>query len=162
MSVINSEFEVSSSLPADKLFKLDFDTLAPKIQPQAFKAIDLIEGDGGVGSIKRVTYSDAVPYTSAKYKIDDIDASNFSATYTVFEGDEKLGIPATHHYKIVPSADGGAVFKDSVVFKRKDAMQRQCILLYISVACSWISLQTHPAKQAVGPYPAQRINPNPL
>nr|GEX72045.1 root allergen protein-like [Tanacetum cinerariifolium] len=72
MSVINSEFKVSSSLPADKLFKLclDFDTLAPKIQPQTFKAIDLIEGDGGVGSIKTTTYDDAVPYTSAKYKID--------------------------------------------------------------------------------------------
>ncbi|GKB69015.1 root allergen protein-like protein [Tanacetum coccineum] len=87
MSVITREFEVSSSLPADKLFKLclDFDTIAPKIEPQAFKAIDLIKGDGGVGSIKRTTYGDAVPFTSAKYKIDAIDARNFSATYTVFE-----------------------------------------------------------------------------
>ncbi|GJZ41489.1 root allergen protein-like protein [Tanacetum coccineum] len=107
MSVINREFEVSSSLPADKLFKLclDFDTLAPKIEPQAFKAIDLIK---------------AVPFTSAKYKIDAIDARNFSATYTVFEGDALLGLDsATHHFKLVPSADGGAVFKDSVVFKGK-------------------------------------------
>ncbi|GJY87529.1 root allergen protein-like protein [Tanacetum coccineum] len=122
MSVINREFEVSSSLPADKLFKLclDFDTLAPKIEPQAFKAIDLIKGDGGVGSIKRTTYGDAVPFTSAKYKIDAIDARNFSATYTVFEGDALMGLDsATHHFKLVPSADGGAVFKDSVVFKGK-------------------------------------------
>nr|GFB87016.1 root allergen protein-like [Tanacetum cinerariifolium] len=93
----------SSSLPADKLFKLclDFDTLAPKIQPQTFKAIDLIEGDGGVGSIKTTTYGDAVPYTSAKYKIDAIDANNFTATYSVIEGDDLLGTP-----------------KDSVVLKR--------------------------------------------
>ncbi|GJU07378.1 root allergen protein-like protein [Tanacetum coccineum] len=113
MSVINREFEVSSSLPADKLFKLclDFDTLAPKIEPQAFKSIDLIKGDGGVGSIKRTTYGDAVPFTSAKYKIDAIDARNFSATYTVFEGDALMGLDsATHHFKLVPSADGGAVF----------------------------------------------------
>ncbi|GJT20326.1 root allergen protein-like protein [Tanacetum coccineum] len=62
-----------------------------------------------------------VPFTSAKYKIDAIDARNFSATYTVFEGDALMGIldSATHHIKFVPSADGGAVFKDSVVFKGK-------------------------------------------
>ncbi|GJR48103.1 root allergen protein-like protein [Tanacetum coccineum] len=96
MSVINREFEVSSSLPADKLFKvcLDFrQTLAPKIEPQAFKSIDLIKGDGGVGSIKRTTYGD---------------------------GDALMGLDSvTHHFKLVPSADGGAVFKDSVVFKGK-------------------------------------------
>nr|GFB59993.1 root allergen protein-like [Tanacetum cinerariifolium] len=92
---------------------------APKIQPQTFKAIDLIEGDGGVGSIKSTTYGDAIPATSVKYKIDAIDPSNFSATYSVFEGDALLGTPATHHFKVVPSADGGAVLKDSVVLKRK-------------------------------------------
>ncbi|GJZ01956.1 root allergen protein-like protein [Tanacetum coccineum] len=123
MSVINSEIEVSSSLSADKLFKLfhDFDTLAPKVEPQTFKAINLIEGDGGVGSIKSTTYGDAVPYTSGKHKIDAIDASNFSVTYTVFEGDTLLGIldSATHHIKFIPSADGGAVFKHSVVLKCK-------------------------------------------
>nr|GEX18387.1 root allergen protein-like [Tanacetum cinerariifolium] len=96
MSVINSEFEVSSSLPADKLFKLC---------------------DGGVGSIKSTTYGDAIPYTSAKYKIDAIDANNFTATYSVIEGDDLLGTPSTHHFKIVPSANGGTVFKDSVVHK---------------------------------------------
>ncbi|GJT75445.1 root allergen protein-like protein [Tanacetum coccineum] len=123
MSVINSELEVSSSLSADKLFKLfhDFDTLAPKLEPQNYKAINLLEGDGGVGSIKSTTYGDAVPFTSAKHKIDAIDASNFSVTYTVFEGDALMGIldSATHHIKFVPSADGGVVFKDSVVFKGK-------------------------------------------
>nr|GEW66224.1 root allergen protein-like [Tanacetum cinerariifolium] len=123
MSVINSELEVTSSLPADKLFKLflNFDTLAPKVEPHVFKSIDLVEGDGGVGSIKSTTYGDAVPYTSAKHKIDAVDASNFSVTYTVFEGDALLGIldSATHHIKFVPSADGGAVFKHCVVVKCK-------------------------------------------
>ncbi|GJZ30350.1 root allergen protein-like protein [Tanacetum coccineum] len=122
MSVINSELEVSSSsLSADKLFKLfhDFDTLAPKLEPQNYKAINLLEGGGGVGSIKSTTYGDAVPFTSAKHKIDAIDASNFSVTYTIFEGDALLGIldSATHHIKFVPSADGGAVFKDNVVLR---------------------------------------------
>ena len=123
MSVINSEIEVSSSLSAEKLFKLfkDFDTLAPKVEPQTFKAINLIQGDGGVGSIKSTTYGEAVPYTSGKHKIDAIDPSNFSVTYTVFEGDVLMGIldSATSHVKFVPSADGGAVFKNNSVLKCK-------------------------------------------
>nr|GEZ59196.1 root allergen protein-like [Tanacetum cinerariifolium] len=121
MSVINNEIEVSSSLSADKLFKLfrDFDTLAPKLEPHIYKAINLLEGDGGVGSVKSTTYGDALPFTSAKYKIEAIDKSNFSVTFTVFEGDALLGIldSATHHIKFVPSADGGAVFKDDIILK---------------------------------------------
>ncbi|GJU14447.1 root allergen protein-like protein [Tanacetum coccineum] len=114
-----------SSLPADKLFKLCLDLRTPSnlrsnLPKLSNPPIDLIKGDGGVGSIKRTTYGDAVPFTSAKYKIDAIDARNFSATYTVFEGDALMGLDsATHHFKLVPSADGGAVFKDSVVFKGK-------------------------------------------
>ncbi|PWA49405.1 vegetative storage protein, VSP [Artemisia annua] len=123
MSVINTEVEVSSSISAEKLFKIfhDFDTLAPKVEPQTFKAINVVEGDGGVGTIKSTTYGDAVPYTSSKHKVDAIDPSNFSATYTVFEGDALLGIidSATHHIKFVPSADGGAVYKHNVVLKCK-------------------------------------------
>ncbi|GKC95412.1 root allergen protein-like protein [Tanacetum coccineum] len=123
MSIIYSKIEVSSSLSADKLFKLfhDFDTLGPKLEPQNYKTINLLEGDGGFGSIKSTTYGDAVPFTSAKRKIDAIDASNFSVTYTVFEGDTLLGIldSATHHIKFVPFADGGAVFKDDIILKCK-------------------------------------------
>ncbi|GJX83976.1 root allergen protein-like protein [Tanacetum coccineum] len=123
MSVIYSEIEVSSSLFADKLFKLfhDFDTLGPKLEPQNYKTINLLEGNGGVGSIESTTYGDAIPFTSAKHKIDAIDASNCSVTYMVFKGDALLGILdlATHHIKFVPSADGGAVFKDNIVLNCK-------------------------------------------
>ncbi|PWA72671.1 pathogen-related protein PR10 [Artemisia annua] len=57
-AVINNEIEVRSSLSVDKLFKLfhGFEILAPKVESQTFKAINLIQDDGGVGSIKSTTW----------------------------------------------------------------------------------------------------------
>lgn len=67
MDFFTTEIEVTSSLSATKLFKVyaDFDTLAPKVDPQTFKAISIIEGDGGVGSIKSIIFGDG------KYYIDN-------------------------------------------------------------------------------------------
>lgn len=55
MGVISYEHEVTSSIPAPKLFKafiLDGDSLIPKILPQAIKSVEIIQGDGGAGTIK--------------------------------------------------------------------------------------------------------------
>nr|GEY65912.1 root allergen protein-like [Tanacetum cinerariifolium] len=93
----------------------------PNVVPDS-RSIYKLQSDEGVCPNRRdhsvISYGDAVPYTSAKYKIDAIDVNNFSATYSVIEGDALLGTPSTHHFKIVPSANGGAVFKDIVVLKR--------------------------------------------
>ncbi|KAL7595652.1 root allergen protein [Lactuca sativa] len=123
MAVITVELEVASSYPASKLFKVfsEFDTLAPKLEPETYKAVDIIQGDGGVGTIKTITYGDAVPFTSSKHKVDSVDVSNYSSAYTIFEGDVLMGIveSANHHVKFVPSSDGGSVYKHTVVFTCK-------------------------------------------
>ncbi|KAI3690979.1 hypothetical protein L2E82_49192 [Cichorium intybus] len=123
MAVVTVELEVTSSLPAPKLFKVfnDFDTIAAKVEPETYKAVNTIEGDGGVGTIKSITYGDGVPFTSSKHKVDAVDANNFSYSYTLFEGDVLMGIvdSASHHVKFVPSADGGSVYKHTVVFNCK-------------------------------------------
>ena len=60
MPVISSEFEINSSVSAPKLFKAfsDFGNLAPKVDPHVYKAVEIIQGDGGVGSIMITTYGD--------------------------------------------------------------------------------------------------------
>ena len=62
-----------------------------------------------------------IPYTSRKSKVDAIDAKNFTLSFTTFEGDELLGLldSATHHAKFVPFADGGSIYKHTVVFNFK-------------------------------------------
>lgn len=53
--------EFTSPVAAGKLFKalvLDSDNLLPKILPQAFKSIEIVEGNGGPGTIKKLTFAE--------------------------------------------------------------------------------------------------------
>ncbi|KAM0064313.1 putative Bet v I/Major latex protein [Helianthus debilis subsp. tardiflorus] len=103
MDVVSMEVEITSSLSPSKLFNVfsDFDTIAPKVIPQVYKSITLIQGDGGVGSIKSVTFNDG--------------------NYTLFEGDALSGVmdTATHHIKFIPSTNGGSVYKHTTLVKFK-------------------------------------------
>ena len=61
MGVITYENEITSSIPPAKMFKafvLDVDKLIPKILPQTIKCVEIIEGDGGAGIIKKVAFGE--------------------------------------------------------------------------------------------------------
>lgn len=61
MGVITYEMEVTSSIPPAKMFKasvLDADNLIPKILPQAIKNVEIIQGDGGPGTIKKIYFGE--------------------------------------------------------------------------------------------------------
>lgn len=66
-------------------------------------------------------YNSGVPFTSGKYRQDAVDASNLSQSYTFFEGDRLMGIldSIKADVKIVPSADGGSVYKRTVTYNCK-------------------------------------------
>ncbi|KAF5816407.1 putative Bet v I/Major latex protein [Helianthus annuus] len=123
MTTVSIEVEVASTYPVETVFKVfnKFHDIAPKVSPQAFKSIEILEGDGGVGTIRLFTFGDDIPFTSGKFKQDVIDASNFTYNYTFFEGDNLMGIldSINHHVKIVPSAEGGCVFKQTVIYNCK-------------------------------------------
>ncbi|XP_073309223.1 major allergen Pru ar 1-like [Primulina huaijiensis] len=116
MGLITYEHEVICSIPPAKLFKalvLDGDHLIPKVLPEGFKSIKNIEGDGGVGSIKLITFGEGSQYKSAKHRVDEIDEANHVYKYSIIEGDvlgEDLE-SISYVLKIEASADGGSVFK---------------------------------------------------
>lgn len=61
MGVQKTENQSISPVPAEKLFKgsfLDADTVVPKAFPEGIKSVEVLEGDGGVGTIKHVTLGD--------------------------------------------------------------------------------------------------------
>ena len=61
MGLFTYEMEVVTEIPPAKMFKafvLDGDNLIPKIVPQAIKNVEIIEGDGGPGSIKKITFGE--------------------------------------------------------------------------------------------------------
>lgn len=58
MGAITTNVEIESSVPAQTIYKgflLDMDTIIPKILPQAIKSVEIVSGDGGVGTIKKIT-----------------------------------------------------------------------------------------------------------
>lgn len=60
MAVITHTDEHSSPIAPSRIFKasiLDSHNLIPKLLPQAIKSIDIIEGNGGTGSIKQINFA---------------------------------------------------------------------------------------------------------
>lgn len=58
---ITYDMEIPSSIPAPRMFKafvLDGDNLIPKVLPQAIKSVEILEGDGGVGTVKLTTFGE--------------------------------------------------------------------------------------------------------
>ncbi|XP_040999888.1 major allergen Pru av 1-like [Juglans microcarpa x Juglans regia] len=116
MGVFTYEAESTSVIPPARLFKafvLDADNLIPKVVPQAVKSTEIIEGNGGPGTIKKITFGEGSQYKYVKHRTDAIDEANFTYAYSVIEGDaladkiEKI----SYETKIVASHEGGSILK---------------------------------------------------
>ena len=54
MGVQKTEVEAPSTVSAEKMYQgflLDMDTVFPKVLPQLIKSVEILEGDGGVGTV---------------------------------------------------------------------------------------------------------------
>ncbi|KAK7839186.1 major allergen mal d 1 [Quercus suber] len=61
MGVYTHESQETSVIPPARLFKafvLDSDNLIPKVLPHGVKSIEIIEGNGGPGTIKKITFGE--------------------------------------------------------------------------------------------------------
>ncbi|KAM0965934.1 hypothetical protein ACFX2C_021762 [Malus domestica] len=114
MGVFTYEFEFTSVIPPARLynaFVLDADNLIPKIAPQAVKSTEILEGDGGVGTIKKINFGEGSTYSYVKHRIDGVDKDNFVYQYSVIEGDaisetiEKI----SYETKLVASGSGSVI-----------------------------------------------------
>ena len=60
MGIFAYDFETTSIITPDRLFKayaVDGDNLMPKVAPLAVESSKIIEGNGGPGTIKMITFS---------------------------------------------------------------------------------------------------------
>lgn len=63
MGAITTNVEIESSVPAQTIYKgflLDMDHIIPKVLPQAIKSVEIVSGDGGVGTIKKITLGEGM------------------------------------------------------------------------------------------------------
>ncbi|KAM7485026.1 hypothetical protein LguiA_001035 [Lonicera macranthoides] len=128
MGAITYDMEVDSSIPAAKMYKafvLDADNLIPKILPQAIKCVEILEGDGGVGTVKLTTFGEGSQYKSVKHRVDALDKDSMTYSYSIIEGDALMGVleSISYHVKVVPSADGGSVCKNRSIYHTKGDAQ---------------------------------------
>merc|ERR1712183_788855 len=90
MGVFTYESETTTVITPARLFKafvLDADNLIPKVAPQAIKSSEIIEGSGGPGTIKKITFGEGSQFNYVKHRIDEIDNANFIYACTLIEGD---------------------------------------------------------------------------
>ncbi|CAN0855628.1 Major allergen Pru ar 1 [Linum grandiflorum] len=110
-----SEDSVSAVAPS-RLYKAligDSQNLIPKLLPQLVKSIALLEGDGGVGSIRLIAFQDGLPMKNVKTRIDAMDDEKMSYTYSLVEGDqlnEKIE-SISYEVEFAPGPEGGSIGK---------------------------------------------------
>ncbi|KAK1380302.1 Major allergen Mal d 1 [Heracleum sosnowskyi] len=119
MGAITTTVEVASTVPAGKLYKgffLDIDNILPKIFPGFIKSFE-IEGDGGVGTIKNVTFGEGFTISIMKQRIDVIDKEALVFGYTNIGGDILLGKleSIVSHFTVVPT-DRGCIVKKTTTY----------------------------------------------
>ncbi|KAK6122763.1 hypothetical protein DH2020_043501 [Rehmannia glutinosa] len=127
MGITKYTQEIKLRVPAKRMFKAmvtESYTILPKIIPNAIKSSDLLQGDGGVGTIRQTNFPDAY----VKHRIDALDTENCVSKYTLIEG-PMLGDPLESVYynqKFEDTSDGGCIFKTvSEYYTKGDAVFKQ-------------------------------------
>ncbi|PIN08416.1 hypothetical protein CDL12_19017 [Handroanthus impetiginosus] len=128
MGEVTVSEEFTTNISAPRLFKalvLDVDNLLPKIVPQAIKSIEIVEGNGGPGTIKRMNFAEGSEFKQVKHKIDALDEKNMSYAYTLIEGDalmDKLE-KISYELKLESGPDGGTKGKTSSTYYTKPGVE---------------------------------------
>ena len=113
--------EVTTSISPARMWKasvLDSHNLLPKIVPQYIASIDVVEGNGGPGSTKKImcfTQAEKI-LTHALIHIDILDEANYVYKYVVIEGNPKYE-SNSFKVKLEASEDGGTLCKLSGEYK---------------------------------------------
>ncbi|KAI3826288.1 hypothetical protein L1987_00334 [Smallanthus sonchifolius] len=112
MGVLTYTDEHTSPVHPARIFKasiIDSHNLMQKLLPDAIKSIEVIEGDGGAGSIKQINFAGGF----VKHKIDELDEKTFTYKYTLIEGNgisDKIE-KVTYDIKFEGSPNGGTISK---------------------------------------------------
>ncbi|KAJ0976315.1 hypothetical protein J5N97_018280 [Dioscorea zingiberensis] len=108
--------EIPTKLPASRVFQagcMNVHKVAPVVIPEMVTGGELLNGDGDVGTIKHLKFTNALPYSYHKERVDKLDKENYESVCTLIEGGD-LGTKvssAVYHEKLTPTADGGCIFK---------------------------------------------------
>ncbi|RDX62032.1 hypothetical protein CR513_59678 [Mucuna pruriens] len=123
MGLFTFEDENTSTIAPARLYKAlvkDADNLIPKAV-EAIKTVETVEGNGGPGTIKKLTFVEDGESKYVLHKIEAIDEANWGYNYSIVGG---VGLPDTvekisFEAKLVAGPSGGSVAKITVKYHTK-------------------------------------------
>ncbi|KAJ1427519.1 START-like domain superfamily [Sesbania bispinosa] len=123
MGVFTFQDETTSAVAPAKLYKAlvkDADNIIPKAV-EAIQSIETVEGNGGPGTIKKLTFLEGGESKYVLHKIEAIDEANFGYNYSIVGG---VGLPETmekvsFEAKLVAGPNGGSIGKLTVKYQTK-------------------------------------------
>ncbi|MQL41265.1 hypothetical protein EI012_25435, partial [Escherichia coli] len=123
MGVFTFENETTSTVAPARLYKAlakDADTIIPKAV-DAIQSVETVEGNGGPGTIKKLTFVEDGQTKYVLHKIDAIDEANFGYNYSIVGG---VGLPDTvekisYEAKLLAGPHGGSIAKVSIKLHTK-------------------------------------------
>ncbi|XP_059632771.1 pathogenesis-related protein STH-21-like [Cornus florida] len=128
MGVIKISQTFKTQVTPSRMFKaliLDSHNLCPKLMFSSIKSIEYLQGNGEVGSIKQMNFTEASPLRYVKHRIDALDNENFMCKYTLFEGDaflEKLE-SVSYEVKFERYGYSGCICKLSSEYRPKENVE---------------------------------------
>ncbi|PIA61229.1 hypothetical protein AQUCO_00300629v1 [Aquilegia coerulea] len=116
MGLSGFTMEITSSVSAVRMFNaavLDGHKLAPKLMPALVVSSLILEGDGGVGTIKQINFTEASQFSFIKERVDVLNKEHLEYKVTVIEGGHigKKVEWVTNHIKVDSTDNGGCVYK---------------------------------------------------
>ncbi|KAK7387945.1 hypothetical protein VNO78_22750 [Psophocarpus tetragonolobus] len=123
MGVFKFEEENTSPVAPATLYKAlvkDADNLIPKAV-DSFKGVEILEGNGGPGTIKKISFLEDGETKFVLHKIEAIDEANLGYSYSIVGG---VALPPTvekitFDSKLVAGPNGGSIGKVTVTFQTK-------------------------------------------
>ncbi|KAJ1407702.1 START-like domain superfamily [Sesbania bispinosa] len=124
MGVFTFEDETTSIVAPARLYKAlvkDSDNLIPKCV-EAIQSVEILEGNGGPGTIKKLTYLEDGESKHVLHKVELVDEANWAYNYSIVGG---VGLPETvekisFEAKLIAGPNGGSIAKLIVKYETKD------------------------------------------
>ncbi|XP_027918354.1 pathogenesis-related protein 2-like [Vigna unguiculata] len=123
MAVFTFEDETTSPVAPATLYKAlvkDADNIVPKAV-DSFKSVEIVEGNGGPGTIKKISFLEDGETKFVLHKIEAIDEANLGYSYSIVGG---VALPDTAEKitidtKLSDGSNGGSVVKLSIKYHSK-------------------------------------------
>ncbi|KAK2394870.1 Stress-induced protein SAM22 [Trifolium repens] len=123
MGVFNFEEETTSIVAPARLYKAlvtDADIITPKVI-DVIKSIEIVEGNGGPGTIKKLTFVEGGETKYNIHKVELVDDANWAYNYSIVGG---VGLPdsvekISFESKLIAGPNGGSIAKLGVKYHTK-------------------------------------------